>query len=172
MNLQGLHVLFLQMWQAYTGQLPDCWPPAAISVPLLNRAAVKNMMEELTGKDKDRDTTYQLPSQVEQNQPGENYFYLLSIKTDSDSEKQRQIKTTLLLPFPFLKLKVTSSSLTLCPPTLSSTGRWGMGAVVSPSQLLSAAPFSSHFSTAPHGLFHMSAGGSLLPCLQHLLLLL
>lgn len=46
------------MWRADTGQLPDCWPPAAISVPLLNRALGKNMMEELTGKDKDRDTTY------------------------------------------------------------------------------------------------------------------
>jgi len=57
------------------------WPlgaqPAVLSLSLLSRMQGENKMKMPSGPGKDRETTHQLPSQVKQNQCGEDWFNLL-----------------------------------------------------------------------------------------------
>lgn len=77
----------------------------------------KNRMRKFAGKDKDREITYQLPSQANYTHLGENVFYLLPIKIYLDSEEQRQIlKQHLSSPLSQVQLhSFTPDSSTLTP---------------------------------------------------------
>lgn len=119
------------MWQVDLGQLPDAWPAA------LATGWERKRMEKLLHQDKDREITYQFPSQTKQTQFQKKKFNHCQLKYVWIVRKKPQ-NNPHLLPTLYSHCQLPLHSWLMCPRRCKG----GEGAVVSPSQPLSAAPSS------------------------------